>query len=63
MRQRRSTRLCLINVENILKHKKRIYVFDDSILKKKFINKNHDDFLTKHFEIKKIVKLFQKKYY
>ena len=32
-------------------------------MKQKFICKNHDDSLTKHFEIEKILKLLQRKYY
>ena len=40
-----------------------MYVFKNAIVRKKFINKNHDDFLIEHFDFEKTVELLQKKYY
>ena len=40
-----------------------MYVFENAIVRKKFINKNYNDFLIEHFDFEKIVELLQKKYY
>jgi hypothetical protein len=46
-----------MNFENLFKFKNRFYVFENSTIKKNFINKNHNNFLTKHFDMNKIVNL------
>ena len=48
-----------MNSKNFLKFKNRFYVFQNATIKKKFINKHYDDFLTKHFDVDKIVNLIQ----
>ena len=47
-----------INLENLIKHENKLYVLEDSIIKKKLICRNHDDSLIKHFDAKKTLKLF-----
>ena len=52
-----------MNSKFFFKLKNRFYVFENTIMKKKFISKHHDDFLTKHFDVDKIVNLIQRKFY
>ena len=52
-----------INSKKFFKFKNRFYVFENATIKKKFINKHYDDFLTKHFNVHKIVNLIQRKFY
>ena len=40
-----------------------MFVFENSATRKKLICKNHDNSLIEHFDAKKTLKLFQKKYY
>ena len=40
-----------------------IYVFNETIMKAKMLRLHHDDFLTKHFKIKKTRSLLQRKFY
>ena len=46
-----------MNLENLFKYKNRFYIFENATIKNKFINKHHNDFLTKHFDVDKIVNL------
>ena len=48
---------------NLLYYFHTIYVFDKMIMKAKMLRLHHNDFLTKHFEIKKIYSLLQRKFY
>ena len=48
---------------NLLYYFHIIYVFDETIMKAKMLRLHHDDFLMKHFEIKKTHSLLQKKFY
>ena len=48
---------------NLLYYFHIIYVSDETIMKAKILRLHHDDFLTKHFEIKKTHSLLQKKFY
>ena len=52
-----------MNSKKLLKFKNRLYVFENATIREKFINKHHDDFLTKHFDVDKIVNLIQRKFY
>ena len=52
-----------INFENLIKHENKLFVFENSTIRKKLICRNHDDSLTEHFDAEKTLKLFQKKYY
>ena len=54
--------IALLN-KSLVKYNERLYVLENATIKKKLISKNHDDSLTRHFEIKKTLKLIQKKYY
>ncbi len=47
----------------LVKHNERLYVLDNAVIKEKLINKNHNDFLIKHFKINKTLKLLKRKYY
>ena len=48
---------------NLLYYFHAIYVLDETIMKTKMLRLHHDDFLTKHFEIKKTRSLLQRKFY
>ena len=48
---------------NLLYYFNIIYVSDETIIKAKMLRLHHDDFLTKHFEIKRICSLLQRKLY
>ena len=47
-----------INLEDLIKHENKLYIFENSVIRKKFICRNHDDSLTEHFNAKKTLKLF-----
>ena len=47
----------IINFENLIKHENKLYIFENSVIKEKFICRNHDDLLTEHFDAKKTLKL------
>ena len=47
-----------INFKNLIKHENKLFVLENSTIKKKLICKNHDDSLTEHFDAKKTLKLF-----
>ena len=49
--------------ENFVKRNECFYIFDDAVIKKKLIEKHHDDSLSRHFEIQKILNLIQRKYF
>ena len=48
----------IINFKNLIKHENKLFVFENLMIKKKLICKNHNDSLIKHFDAKKILKLF-----
>ena len=48
---------------NLLYYFHAIYIFDETIMKTKMLRLHHDDFLTRHFEIKKTCSLLQRKFY
>ena len=62
-RRRRNKFYWKMNSKDFFKFKNRLYVFENATIKKKFISKHHDDFLTKHFDVDKIVNLIQRKFY
>ena len=47
-----------INFENLIKHKNKLYILENSVIKKKLICRNHNDSLIEHFDAKKTLKLF-----
>ena len=53
----------MFNSKELFKYKNRFYVFEDSALREKFINKYYNDFLANHFDVTKTHKLFARKYY
>ena len=59
-RRCRRSKTWIVDFEKFVRHNKRLYVFKNAIVRKKFINKNHDDFLIEHFDFEKIVELLQK---
>ena len=48
----------MINFKNLIKHKNKLFVFEDLTIKKKLIYKNHNNLLIEHFDAKKTLKLF-----
>ncbi len=48
---------------DFLKFRKRYYVFKKKILKIELLKRHHDDILTNHFNVKKTIKCFNKKYH
>ena len=62
-RLRKQFKKWIINDENFVKHNEYFYVLNSAVVKKKIIKKYHDDSLSKHFEIQKILNLIQKKYH
>ena len=62
-RRRRQSKTWIVDFEKFVRYNERLYVFENAIVRKKFINKNHDYFLIEHFDFEKIVELLQKKYY
>ena len=52
-----------IDIENIWKHFKWIYISIETLVRAKLLRRHHDDELTEHFETEKTLKLFVRKYY
>jgi hypothetical protein len=48
---------------DFLKFRERYYVFKKKFLKIKLLKRHYDDILTNHFDVKKTVELFNKKYH
>jgi hypothetical protein len=58
-------KMIFLNFENVitfLKFRKRYYVFEKKFLKIDLLKRYHDDILTNHFDVKKTIELFNKKY-
>ena len=62
-KRRRRSKIWFVNFEKLVRNNERLYVFENAIVRKKLINKNHDDFLIEHFDFEKIFDFLQKKYY
>ena len=62
-RLRKQFKKWIINDENLVKRNECFYISNNAVVKKKLIKKHHNDLLSKHFEIQKILNLIQKKYY
>ena len=62
-RRKRLNKTWFLNFEKFITYNERLYILDDEIVRKKFLNKNHDDFLVEHFEIEIFLKLIQRKYF
>jgi hypothetical protein len=48
---------------DFLKFRKRYYVFEKEFLKIELLKRHHNDILTDHFNVKKTIELFNKKYH
>ncbi len=48
---------------DFLKFRKRYYVFEKKFLRIELLKRHHDDILTNYFDVKKTIKLFNKKYH
>jgi hypothetical protein len=48
---------------DFLKFRERYYVFEKEFLKIELLKRHHDDILTDHFDVKKTVELFSRKYH
>ena len=53
----------MFDLKELLKYKDRFYIFENSTLREKLINKCYNDFLASHFDVAKMHKLFIRKYY
>ena len=53
----------MFNLKELFKYKDRFYIFEDSTLREKLINKYYNNFLTSYFDVTKTHKLFAYKYY
>ena len=47
----------IIDDESFVRRNECLYVLDDATVKEEFIRKHHDDSLSEHFEIQKILNL------
>ena len=63
IRKRKHNRAWFINQENLIKHENKLYASENTAVKEKLIRKNHNNSLIDHFEVKKTLKLIQRKYY
>ena len=52
-----------IDNKNLVRCNECLYILDDAAVKKKLIKKYHDNSLSRHFEIQKILNLIQRKYF
>ncbi len=48
---------------DFLKFRERYYVFEKEFLRTELLKRHHDDILTNHFDVKKTIELFNKKYH
>ena len=53
----------MFDLKGLFKYKNRFYVFEDSTLREKLINKYYNNFLASYFNAAKTHKLFIRKYY
>ncbi len=52
-----------LNSQKMIKYNRALYVFEDISVRKKLLKHHYDDFLMKHFDVDKISKLLDRKYY
>jgi len=55
--------LWIFNFTELLCHKDKIYILFDKVIKNELIKLHHDDVLTEHYEINRIINLLFRKYY
>jgi hypothetical protein len=48
---------------NFLKFQERYYVFEKEFLRIELLKQHHDDILTNHFDVKKTIEFFNRKYH
>ena len=53
----------MFDFEELFKYENHFYVFEDSTLREKLINKCYNDFFAGYFDVAKTYKLFVRKYY
>ena len=53
----------MFDLKELFKYEDRFYIFENSALREKFINKCYNDFLASYFDVIKTHKLFIRKYY
>ena len=53
----------MFDLKELFKHKNRFYIFENSTLREKLINKYYNNFFTNYFDVAKTHKLFTRKYY
>ncbi len=53
----------MFDFTELLCYKSKIYILFDKVVKNELIKLHHDDVLTEHYEIDKIINLLFRKYY
>ncbi len=53
----------MFNFTELLCHKNKIYILSNKVIKNELIKLHHDDVLTKHYEVNRIIDLLFRKYY
>ncbi len=53
----------MFNFTELLCHKNKIYILFNKVIKNELIKLHHDDVLTKHYEVNRIIDLLFRKYY
>jgi len=53
----------MFNFTELLYHKNKIYILFDEVVKNELIKLHHDDVLTEHYEVDRIINLLFRKYY
>ena len=48
----------MINFKNLIKYENKLFVFENSMTRKKLICKNYNNSLIEHFDAEKTLKLF-----
>jgi len=53
----------MFNFTELLHHKNKIYILFNKVIKNELIKLHHDDVLTEHYKVNRIINLLFKKYY
>ncbi len=53
----------MFNFIELLHYKSKIYILSDEVIKNELMKLHHDDVLTKHYKINRIINLLFRKYY
>ncbi len=53
----------MFNFTELLHYKSKIYILSDKVIKNELIKLHHDDVLTEHYKVDRIINLLFRKYY